>query len=153
MGAKLTRKNQSLTIVRTTEDQEKILTTAENTNKHVQLSTTESNSKQTKKKKSKLDTTKVDKSTNTENCILPVSLFSEQLVGDKISTGVADNNVEHVPPADTQNGIVSGAFHIDNQDTSNGQNHRISILNNLTDATNSASSTVTGITDEIDNHK
>ncbi|CAF0827643.1 unnamed protein product [Adineta ricciae] len=153
MGAKLTRKNQSLIIVRTNEDQEETLTSAENTNKHVQLSTTESNSKQTKKKKSKLDTAKIDKSTNTENCILPVSLFSEQLVDDKICTGVAENHIEHVPPADTQNGIVSDVFHIDNQDTSNGQNHRISILNNLTDATSSASSTITGITDEIGNHK
>ena len=152
MGAKLTRKNQSLIIVKTNGDQEEALTTAENTNKHVQLSTTESNSKQTKKKKSNLDTTKADKSTNTENCILPVSSFSEQLVGDKISTGAADNNAEHVPPTDTQNGIVSGAFRIGNQDTANDQNHRISVLNNLTDATSSASSTVTGITDGIDNH-
>lgn len=140
MGAKLTRKNQSLIIVRTNEDQKETLTTAENTNKHVQISTTESDSKPSKKKKLKLNTTKIDKSTNTENCILPVSSFSEQLVGDQISTGVADNHVDQVLPDVTQ-------------DISIQQNHRISILNNLTDATSSASSTVTGNTDEIDNHK
>jgi hypothetical protein len=97
MGAKLT-KSKSFNISGKTEEQQHIDTTTivANTNNHHDLSTntddkqtTKDKSKNKKKKEEKLNKksskTKVDKSTNTENCVLPSSSFAEQLVGEQVS--------------------------------------------------------------------
>ncbi|UJR28044.1 hypothetical protein I4U23_009301 [Adineta vaga] len=181
MGAKLTR-NRSLIISRKNDDQQEITaaTNVENITDHLDvIATTEDNkSKQKKMKKKqefKLEKTKVDKSTNTENCVLPVSLFSEQLVDDKLSTGdtndvllktstaqinvayqtevVTSKHEQQISNASTQNRIISSDFHISNQEISNVQDYHTSILNNLTDATAGASSTIIVNTDEVLNSK
>ncbi|CAF0899369.1 unnamed protein product [Adineta steineri] len=101
MGGKLT-KSKDISICEKTEQQQqqKIeTTTIENSNNHLDVTTNEDTKQITKKIKKKQESKsdkksskiKVDKSTNTENCLLPSSTFSEQLVGEKISA--MNNNV------------------------------------------------------------
>ena len=96
MGAKLT-KSKTLSISgKTKEQQMHTATTVENGNNQLDLTVNDDGQKQpannknkkTKEIKSnkKSSQVRVDKSTNTDNCVLPSSSFTEQLVGEKAST-------------------------------------------------------------------
>jgi hypothetical protein len=173
MGAKLT-KSKSLSISgKTKEQQTEIMTTVENTNNHLDISTNDDN-KQTAKNKNKKkkeeksnkksSTTKVDKSTNTENCVLPSSSFAEQLVGEQVSpvtnpasleiktipTNVAylleselpNKDIQELRETCFQNGIISTEFHSDNQQSSNEHNYQANNLNIAEEAVNNAPATI-----------
>jgi hypothetical protein len=98
MGTKLT-KNKNVSTSEKIKEQRKVLSTiAEDTTNHVDITTNEENKQNDKNKKKKAQKlnkksseTRVDKSTNTENCVLPSSSFTEQLVGGEAST--VNNNV------------------------------------------------------------
>ncbi len=171
MGAKLVKSKS--TSEKTKEQQEKIITTVENTNNHLDVTTNEDNKqtdkKNKKKKEKKLSKTKVDKSTNTEQYVL--SSFSEQLVGDQISivkndislnTNTAQVNAAYQPETpnkdvqelwNDRNGIITDGFHVDNQQTSNEQEYHANILNSAEESTNNGSDTVVANGNQIYNEK
>jgi transposase len=172
MGAKLV-KSKSIS-EKTKEQQEKIITTVENANNHLNVTTNEDNKqtdkKNKKKKEKKLSKTKVDKSTNTEQYVL--SSFSEQLVGDQISivkndislnTNTAQVNAAYQPETpnkdvqelwNDRNGIISDGFHVvDNQQISNEQEYHANILNSAEESTNNGSDTVVANGNQIYNEK
>lgn len=95
MGAKLTKSKTLSISEKTKEQQVHTATTVENANTQLDLTTNDdlkqpanSKNKKTKEIKSnkKSSQVRVDKSTNTDNCVLPSSSFTEQLVGEKAST-------------------------------------------------------------------
>jgi len=167
MGAKLVKSKS--TSEKTKEQQEKIITTVENTNNHLNVTTNEDNKqidkKNKKKKQQKLS--KVDKSTNTEHYVLPSSSFSEQLVGDQISivkndsslnTNTAQVNAAYQPETpnkdvrelwNDQNGIIPDG--VDNQQTSNEQEYHANTLNSAEESTNHSSDTIVANDNQIYN--
>lgn len=178
MGAKWT-KSKSLSISgKTKEEQKEILTTVENTNNHLDITTDEDNkliekNKNKKKKAQKLNKksseTKVDKSTNTETCVLSSSSFTEQLVGDSLSTinnnvsldiNTAQVNAAYQPElpnkyaqelraACFQNNIISGETYGENQQNSNEHPYQANNLNIAEEATNNTSVTIIVNSDQV----
>ena len=152
MGAKLT-KSKNLLISEKTKvqrQQEEIVTTVENTNNHVDITTNEANkpiekNKNKKKQEQKLNKKsskqQVDKSTNTENYLLLSSSCTEQLVGDQLSSvhnnvtsnintvqvngayqpEVPNSSVQEFQDACFQNSFNSSEDHGNNQRTLNEQ--------------------------------
>lgn len=161
MGAKLT-KNKSLSISGKTNKQSKELdTTLETTNDdNKQVETNKNKKKQERKLNKKSSKTKVDKSTNTENCVLPLSSFTEQLVGGQLPT--LDNNtaqvnagyqselankyVQELRTACLENNITSTEIHDDNQQTSHEYKYQVNIAE---DDTNNASVTAVANTEQV----
>jgi hypothetical protein len=171
MGAKLT-KSKSLTISgKTKEQQIDTITTVENMNNHLDLSTNDDDKQTTKNKNKKKkeeksnkksSKTKVDKSTNTENCVLPSSSFAEQLVGEQVSSvtnpvslGIqtvqtnaahlseqANNDVQELRDTCVQNGIILIESHCDNQQSSNEHHYQENNLNIAEEVANNAPATI-----------
>jgi hypothetical protein len=176
MGAKLTKSKSTSILEKNKEQQKEIVTTVENTDNHLDITTNEDNkqiekSMNKKKKAQKLNKksfkTKVDKSTNTESWVLPSSSFTEQLVGDQLST--VNNNVSldintaqvnaayqpELPNKDVQelrdtcfrNSITSTEIHGDNQQTEH--KYQGTNLNIAEETTNNALVTVIANSDQI----
>jgi hypothetical protein len=178
MGAKLT-KSKTLSISgKTKEQQEGIVATVENTSNDLDIATNEDNkpkekSKNKKKKEPKLNKklaeTKVDKSTNTESCVLPLSSFTEQLVGEQVSAVNNDvsldantaqinaayqselptKDVQELPELYFRNGIISTESHSGNQQTLNKHKYEANNLDIVEDTTNNTSVTMVANTDQV----
>lgn len=95
MGAKLTKSKTFSISEKTKEQQVHTTPTVENANNQLDLTVNDDQkqpangkNKKTKEIKSnkKSSQVRVDKSTNTDNCVLPSSSYTEQLVGEKAST-------------------------------------------------------------------
>ena len=100
MGGTLTKSKNLSISGKTKEQQKEIVTTTETSNNHIDVITNEDDKKLEKTKnkkkkeakpKKKSSEIRVDKSTNTESCILPSTSFTEQLVGEPLS--VVNNNL------------------------------------------------------------
>jgi hypothetical protein len=177
MGAKLTKSKSLLFSRKTKEEQKEIITTIGNTNNHLETTTNEDNKqiekKNKKKKEPKLNKksskTTVDKSTNTENCVLPSSSSTEQLVGDQVSavnnnvsldintaqinaayqSELANQDGQELQDTCFQNGIISTEPHSGSQQTSSEHKHQANTLNITEDATNNASVTLVTNNDQV----
>lgn len=158
MGAKLT-KSKTLSISGNAKEQ--LPTTVDTTNNQLE-STANGKNKKVKEAKSKKKSFKgkTDKSTNTENCVLPSSSFAEQLVGEKVppstvnpinldtKTVAADiieqpellnKDVEELRDACFQNGIMSTEPVNNRQQDLNEDNKQENISNNVAEVTNTIS--------------
>ena len=162
MGAKLT-KTKSLFISGDTKQQQQhahLPTMVDNTNNQLDLTVNDdpkqvanNKNKKTKEVKSKKKSSKakLDKSTNTENCVLPSSSFVEQLVGEKVipqSDQVCSdtdtipanvNEVQELRDACLQNDIISAeSFNNKPQELNEDSGQEIN-SNNVEEVTNTIS--------------
>lgn len=179
MGVKLTKSKSSSILEKTKEQSEEIDTIVENTNNHVDSTTNEdkqlvekNKNKNKKKKEPKLNKKsskiKVDKSTNTDNYILPLSSFTEQLVDgqlpkvanigcSEVNTGyqpeLPNKYVQELRTACLQNNTTLLEAHNDNQQIANEHEYQVNNSNIFEDITNNASAIISINNDQIQNRE